>query len=367
MVIGCILLALLLVIGVIYFYLKSFFTKPQRVDQNGRIYYTEYKGDYTSALIQRPYNLLKPVKKSGCSAFFTEDMSGGLMTCRNYDLAHLNKNGECTGLNVIVRCSPKGKYKSIGTADVAMLSRALGIPYYEGSLDDGKTNTIFLAFLPYLCVDGMNEKGLVVTINALDIKEGEEAVYQSEPGKDYVIVPELLRQILDNCATVEEAKALAEQRNLINTFGKDYHIFVTDATGVSAVFEWRHNEMNVTYTDIITNFYVGSDDAEDYYVDGALKEAFVPPADNPKGYRFGYGHGYERFKTVMSSMAEHREGDSVKMTDEDAFKTLKSASQEYTGQLTSLTQYSVLYKNGNLTMDICRYPDYENVYHYEIE
>ena len=365
-VVGCILAFFIVTFGFLYFYIKSFVSKTQRVDDKGRLYYTEYKGNYSSALIEGPYNLLKPVRTSGCSAFYTKKPTGEYVTARNYDLAHLDKTGQTTGLNIIVKCSPKGKYKSIGVADAAMLA-ALGLPYCEGCFDDGKADTLFLAFLPYLCVDGINEKGLAATINALDIKEGEQAVYQIEEGKDSVIIPELLRQILDNCATVDQAVSLAEERNLINTFGADFHLFVTDAEGASAVFEWRYNTLKVTYTDIITNFYVGSDDAEDCYVDGVLKEAFVPPVINPNNYKFGFGHGYERFKTIMQQMSEHTDADGTKMTDDEALETLKAVSQEYTGELTSLTQYSVLYQNSNPSMSICSYPDYENVYIFKID
>ena len=72
-------------------------------------------------------------------------------------------------------------------------------------------------------------------------------------------------------------------------------MFVTDDSGSSAVLEWRNNTFIVTYTDMITNFYVAFDDAEDCYLDGGLKEKFIAPAENPFNYRFGYGHGYERF------------------------------------------------------------------------
>ena len=40
---------------------------------------------------------------------------------------------------------------------------------------------------------------------------------------------------------------------------------------------------------------------------------------------------------------------------------------EYTGERTSLTQYSAIYDNANRCLDLCVYPDYSKVYHYDIE
>ena len=282
-----------------YFHLKSFFTAPQKVDDRGRLYYTEYTGDYESPFVTFIFDKIKPVRSGGCSAFYTESTDGGYRTGRNYDLPHMDKQGNTTGLNMVVRCSPEGKYSSVGVADVAMFSR-IGLNYVQGSLDKGQLTDVLLSLVPYICVDGINETGLSASILALDLKEGETAVFQTEEGKEPVIITELLRQILDNCASVGEAVELAKDRNMINTFGADFHMFVTDDSGSSAVLEWRNNTFIVTYTDMITNFYVAFDDAEDCYLDGGLKEKFIAPAENPFNYRFGYGHGYERFKKLMA-------------------------------------------------------------------
>ncbi len=355
-------LLVLFVVG-IYLYLKSFYSKPTKIDDRGRLYYIDYTGDYYSKFVTFPFGKLKPVISSGCSAFYTENVDGGYDTARNYDLAHVTQDGNVTGLNVIVKCTPKGKYRSIGIADYAMFSY-LKMDYTEASFDDQKLTDVLLSLAPYICVDGINEKGVVCTIHALDLKDGETSVNQKEAGKDSVIITELLRLILDNCASVDEAVALANNKNLINTFNADFHMFVTDAAGKSAVLEWRYNKLEVTYTDIITNFYVESDDAEDCYIDGELKEKYVPPVTNNKNYKFGYGHGYERFKTIMSTKESFEsEGRSV-MDNYDMMSLLQDVSQEYTGELTSLTQYSVIYHNSNPSMDICVYPDYTKTYNF---
>ena len=80
-------------------------------------------------------------------------------------------------------------------------------------------------------MDGINEKGLSVSILALDVKEGEQAVHQSVEGKKTILYEELLRYILDSCATVKEAEELAGEYNIHNIIGNDYHLFVTDENG----------------------------------------------------------------------------------------------------------------------------------------
>ncbi|MBR4224241.1 MAG: hypothetical protein IKR73_05475 [Oscillospiraceae bacterium] len=39
---------------------------------------------------------------------------------------------------------------------------------------------------------------------------------------------------------------------------------------------------------------------------------------------------------------------------------------EYTGELTSLTQYSAVYHNSDKSVDICVYPDYSEVYRFSV-
>ncbi len=64
-----------------------------------------------------------------------------------------------------------------------MLSK-IGLDYTEGALDNGKLTDVLLALTPYICVDGINEKGLSASILALDLKEGETAVFQTDEGKE---------------------------------------------------------------------------------------------------------------------------------------------------------------------------------------
>ena len=343
-------------------YLGKFTSKPKRIDKEGKLYLLDYYGNYDSALVKFPIKLVKPVRDAACSCIFTKDEEGNYITGRNFDLPHFDKNGNRTGLNVVIRCAPKSGYKSIAIADAAFVS-VLRVPYYSGSLDKSETDKRYLALLPYLCMDGVNEKGLFVTVLALDTKKGEHPVYQKRKGKEQVIISVLLRKILDNCVSCEDAVSFADKFNLVNTLGHDFHLFISDVNGISCVLEWRYDVMTVTHTDIATNFYVSSDDAEDCYLEGELKEKFTAP-DKANGYRFGYGHGYERFKTLMRLSEENKVDGNAVMNEERVMEALKTVSQEYTGELTSMTQYSAVYNNREKKIEVCIYPDYNHKYNF---
>ena len=366
-VLGSIIAALLIFVLAVVIKAKTSYKNLERIDENGAFYAIDYVGNYESPLVSKALNLFS----GGCSAFITENENGDVITCRNYDFPHKDSNGDPSGLNVLVKCSPKGKYNSIGVADIGLFS-VVGLPYYEGVFDEGsKVSKIPLMYAPYLCMDGMNEKGVSVSILALDIKDGETAMHQTEEGKDNLMVNAVLRQILDNCASLEEAVELAENSNVMCTFGSDYHLFVTDAAGNSAVFEWRYNNFTVTYTNAVTNFYVGYDDGCDCYYGDQLKDSFVTAEAVARDYHYGYGHGYGRFKTVAETLDEHIVDESTlktSMTDEEAMSLLETVSQSYVPDtLTSLTQYSIIYNNTDLSVKVCVMRDYEDVYEFSID
>ena len=324
----------------------------QRLDESGNLYYMECTEDYDRQIFRKVFNLTSRIQYTGCSAFLAETPDGDIAVGRNYDLPHKDKNGEITGLNVVVHIPAKdGKYETIAMADACWFTY-IGMNYVGGALDDGKTNRTMLALLPYFCMDGMNEKGLTATILALYTKEGESPTEQSDEGKDSTVITVLLRDILDNCADVQEAVEFAESVNMKALLGLDYHLFVTDASGVSAVFEWRYDTLKVTYTDAVTNFYVGYDDAADMILHGQLKETFDGPAETKKTYHYGFGHGYGRFNTIVSTLDQASDGGIAVLDKEGIFDLLGNVFQVYTDELSSYTQYSVMYNSTKLSLTV---------------
>ncbi len=334
----------------------------RRVDPDGLLYEMNYTADCYKPAVVFPVQLLKLMKSGSCSCFSGRSPASSVLVGRNYDVPHKDKEGGITGLNVVFTLHPRGKFRSVNFADAAWVSM-LGLPYQKGALDDGKTGLSPLLLIPYLTMDGMNEKGLCASILALDLKQGEKAVYQTEKGKKKVMITMLLRYMLDSCETIQEAEDLARKYNMVNTFGYDYHLFLADASGRSAVLEWRYNSLQITETDAVTNFYVSSDDAEDSYLNGKLKERFINDLKTEKSYRFGYGHGYERFKEVARTLDSrpHENGAAI-LTEEESLSLLSRVSQDYTGELTSMTQYSVLYDLTQKTATVSVQQKYEDQY-----
>lgn len=169
----------------------------RRVDEAGVFYEMTCDYDYYGNPIFKTLLSKLGQYDAGCSAFTTwNETSDCFLTARNCDYRHIDSNGAYTGLNVALHCAPEGKYKSLGIADACWLGMAGG-DFSAGALDDGSTDTSLAVLLPYLFVDGINEKGLTVSILKLDVKEGETAVDQKEPGKTTIGHFVLARYILD--------------------------------------------------------------------------------------------------------------------------------------------------------------------------
>ena len=286
----------------------------KRLSPDGKLYYMESTWDYN--VIPEPFQALFG---AGCSTFLTKNLEGTNLFCRNYDYTHrLNndKHNPRTGLNVVVRCNnPNAKYKSIGVSDATWLDWKNG-SLIEGSADDGVTDISAFVMLPYLCMDGVNEKGLAVSIMALSLPaEWEETDYETweekvpksqdelvlkgagtvpqtwmrrashlsvavnhedkkawiahmplvktemEGKKASVLHPILMRMMLDSCSCVEEAVGLADMFNVATAGpGQDYHILVADSTGKARLLEWVDNKMNVIDTNHATNYRRSADD-----------------------------------------------------------------------------------------------------------
>lgn len=333
----------------------------RRADAQGRLYEMDCSGYYEKKLPLAIMNKLG-FYKAGCSAFLARTPEGHELCCRNYDFPHPDSNGNMTALNVVVRCAPEDGYRSIGIADALWLN-SVGADFREGGPDDGKTDISLFSLLPYICMDGMNEKGLTVSILILDLKEGEAAVHQEEQGKPSMVHTILMRRMLDSCSDVSEAKKLAAECNLLNVRGMDFHIFVSDAGGNSAVFEWRDNALRITDTDVVTNFYVCSDDLEDYYRNGVFTEKAEKICGTVREYHWGFGHGYHRFNDIVTKLEQSlQDEDGILrpvMTEKECEETLQSVFQGH-------TLHTVIYDSSARTASVWLLKDMERHYDFAL-
>ena len=366
----------------------------RREDGRGLLYHMDYTADY--------YKLLPALNiavNAGCSTFVTKNMKGEPVMGRNFDLRHFRDNVETaptdmTGLIVAVHTdNPRAKYRSVSFADAFWLD-AKGGSFYEGVLDDGKKDISMALLLPFLCMDGVNEKGLAVSImhlptenrwdeteyvdyesltdiqkrsaqlltepgqlpdrlfykaksgsyaiNTADKKAWKAykdfAVWQKDKGKKTAFHPILMRMMLDGCETVEEAIRLARTVNIKSPArDSDYHVLVADAGGSSVMLEWVNNELKIAPAFHGANFYLCREDR--------------------------YGYGFERDAVMSASMAKYANG----MPEQTVMRTLAVAAQDCRDDSdVGFTQWSAVYNLAQHSVKLCIHMDYDTVYEYSV-
>lgn len=331
-------------------------------DENGHLFSMTFKGDYD--FFQKRF-IKRLFRDFACSAFAAKNENGQVILARNFDIPHLTKNDELTGFNIACKWYPNGTYKSLFMSDVFNIND-LNENFIEEVLKD-REMLKYLFIAPVLCMDGVNEKGLSASILFLDIKDGESYCNMNDLGKKRANIVELLREILDKASNLKEAIKIAKKINMVAVQSEDYHLFVLDKEGNSAVFEWRYNKFTITYTNVVTNFYVGYEDAEDIYYDGILKEKLITTQSKHHNYLYGYGHGFDRFNTIVNSIDDKYIDGFPVVSEKEAMKILESVSQEYCGNdVTSYTQYSVIYNLEKLNAQVCIDRNYDKIYKYQL-
>lgn len=238
----------------------------------------------------------------GCTAF-----SLGHLTGRNYDFFR--------GTSVMmVRCRPKDGYASIGFAALDNISANL--------MSTERDRMVSLAS-PFLCLDGMNEKGLTISVLTLDSRPVDQ-----NTGRDRISTSLAIRMVLDRCATTEEAVKLLDSYDMHAVGGRDYHFYVTDRRGDSRAVEYDCDRddrpLVATPTRVMTNFFV-------------MHKVLY-------GTDRRYGHGKDRYDRVTEMMNARSDGEPL------AWDALRAAAQEpRSGDVTSNTQWSVVYNSDDLT------------------
>lgn len=263
-----------------------------------------------------------------CSAF-TAQGSGGTLMGRNYDFKR-----DTSAL--LVRCSPTDGYRSIGFAAL----NNVGADAADSSL---KTRLACLT-APFVCLDGVNERGVSIAVLTLDSEPTHQAT-----GRQAIATTLAIRLVLDHAASTQEAVDLLGEYDMFASSGRDYHFYVTDASGDGRVIEYDPADparpLVATPMRAITNFY-------------ALYASEVLP-----NQRNGiYGHGKERWEAIEAVLDAHTDQDA-----DVAWEALRAAAQDPNPEdVTSNTQWSVVYDNTDLTADITLRRHWNDVTHFEL-
>lgn len=188
-------------------------------------------------------------------------------------------------------------------------------------------------------MDGINEKGVSIAVLTLDSEPTKQ-----DTGKPVLATTMAIRLVLDRAATTAEAVELLEQYDMFATSGRDYHFYITDATGDGRVIEFDCDDparpLVATPSPQVTNFFV-------LYKDNVL----------PNQKNGIYGHGRERYDAIEEILTAN----AGAITPDIAWQALQASSQAPNPEnVTSNTQWSILYNNTNCTATIVLRRDWSN-------
>jgi len=101
-----------------------------------------------------------------------------------------------------------------------------------------------LLLAPFYAMDGINNQGLIATVTGV-----RQTTHKNNGDKRPIFVTFLIRKILDQTKTVDEAIALAQKYVPfdLDSTSLNSHILVADATGKSAVLEYEQDQWRVFY------------------------------------------------------------------------------------------------------------------------
>lgn len=266
----------------------------------------------------------------GCSAFTLQEADGDILMGRNYDFRRDTSA-------MLVYCEPEDGYKSVGFAALDNIS--------ANTPKETMKKKLATLTAPFICLDGMNEKGVSIAVLTLD----SESVHQNT-GKPVIGTTLAIRLILDRAASTAEAVELLQQYDMFASGGRDYHFYITDSTGDGRVIEYdcesETRELVATPVRSVTNFFA------------LYKDQVLP--DQRNGI---YGHGKERYDK-MEALFDYEEI----YTKDVAWEALKAAAQEPSAEdITSNTQWSIIYDDTNLTAEIILRRNWENVIGYDLK
>ncbi len=266
----------------------------------------------------------------GCTAFQLATEDGNELMGRNYDF---KKNTSA----MLVYCEPKDGYSSVAFAALNNVS--------ADHPDESIAKRMATLTAPFICLDGMNEKGVSIAVLVVD-----STPVNQDTGKPTIFTTLAIRLVLDRAATTEEAVELLRQYDMFASSGKDYHFYINDASGDGRVVEYdcdsETRELVATPVDVVTNFYT-------IYADRVL----------PNQRNGIYGHGKERYEAVLE-VFEEQKGNHIYTTAWDALVAASQAPN--TESLTSNTQWSIVYNNTDLTAEIVIRRHWNDVYSYDL-
>lgn len=300
----------------------------------GDLYQIDYRADYKlddllAQGVKNVNDLIKfmskklffgyPVKVeenlSACTAFAAVTPEGKHIVGRNFDYP---KTGA-----MLVRTRPKNAYASYSMICLAHLD----IREESNTMPNKLIGKIMALGCPFACVDGLNEKGLSVSVLELETEPTAQ-----DTGKTVIITTVAVRMLLDKCATTDEAVEMLGKYDMYSSAGWPYHFLISDAKGNTVVVGWPEQKMTVTNDIYAANFQL------------------APGKDQ------GVGFGHDRYEIVKNSF-EKTKGI---LSEAEAMGLLCDVKIPWTGSWA--TQWSIVYNLSDFSATVCKDMKYDSVH-----
>ena len=240
----------------------------------------------------------------GCSTISVKSEDGDFLFRRNFDWNSCNA--------MVVAAYPENGYASISTVNMDFVSQGAGGGITGMALQMDQVKVLAALYAP---LDGMNEKGLAVSVNM--IQDGADISQDSDRAD--ITTTTAIRLLPDKAADVDEALALLEQYDMHASMGMMVHFALADNSGRSVVVEYIENEMVVTDTPVVTNFY--------------LTEG--------KKHGIGTKQSHERYEILMGLLDESERTDMAGVRD-----ALDRVSKDNFGEFES-TEWSIVFNQAD--------------------
>lgn len=256
----------------------------------------------------------------GCSTLSVEHTDGGRLFGRNFDW------NTCNAL--IISSRPDNGYASVSTVNLDFIQAG-------GFAIERLPDTVQAVIGLYAPLDGMNEEGFAISVNMIE----DAATIEQDTEKPDITTTTAIRLLLDQAANVEEALALLEQYDFHASMGMMIHLALADADGNSVVVEYVDNEMIVTETPVVTNFYLSEGEK----------------------YGIGTSQSHTRYDILNKALAEKET-----MTEADVADALDSVSKDNFGEFES-TEWSIVMDQDTKKLTYYHRENFEQGYTISVE
>ena len=344
----------------------------QSVEGNPYLYKMEYKASYDlddviANDIDENAELLSYVigrvgkglpLKIGSSQVADENGNTQTFNCTSFQATKADGDGFWYGRNydyfknptMVTISHPKKGYASIACSDMSHFGYSLEkLPTSLAT----KLNCLAAIYAP---VDGINEKGLCTSIMALPKQASQQDTDKHDVGTTII-----MRLWLDRGATVQEALDLAATLDIRHdiTVGSGYHYMIADADGNCAVLEfdkddgWKSMIVRKAEGDrhmLVTNHLL----SEKYRT--TEPDIAVGNPHSRSWWRYATAEAYLRQLGGTLTLEQAQECLALVHWDDLVWPN---------GMVES-TQFSNVYDQARLTLDLRNWNDYSTTHHFEL-